>query len=557
MKPKKLNQIFDTVAEAPGGIERLRELVLQLAVQGKLVPQDAGDEPATTLLAQISTDERHITKPQSPVKDADAPWRLPNTWTWVRLKQIVNFTMGKTPPTKDASYWTEETGGYPWLSIADMDHFRVVSATKRYVTTKAASEVFGYRPVPSGTILMSFKLTIGKIARLGVDAYHNEAIISLYPIVDEMDAYLFQFMPLFASGGSSRGAIKGKTLNTKSLANILVALPPLTEQLRIVAKVNELMLLIDRLEATRRSREDVRIAARESALTALRDASKSEEVGQSWSRIADWTDDLFTEPADLASLRETILHLAVRGRLVRQNEGDEPVNSVLDRIANCNTKHVQARNNGKNLRMPDLDESISMNELPIGWAWVRTEVIGVLNQRNKADDDTMVSFCPMSRIPTDHRKRVTFETRRWGDIRKGYTHFADGDVVVAKITPCFQNRKSCVMSGLEGGIGAGTTELYVVRVNPQIVLPGYLLLFYKSPGFLKNGVAVMTGTAGQQRVPREYLEHSLLPIPPLAEQHRIIAEVDELMGLIDRLENHVFSKIKYQETAAAAVVHPV
>ena len=249
MTPQRFIEVFDTIAEAPGGIERLRELVLQLAVRGKLVPQDDKDEPTTTLLARISTDERLVSqKLQSPVEKTDVPWRLPSTWTWIRLKQIVNFTMGKTPPTKDASYWSDEAGGYPWVSITDMDHFRIVSATKRHVTNKAASEVFGYRPVPSGTILMSFKLTIGKISRLGVDAYHNEAIIALYPIVDEMDAYLFQFMPLFASGGSSRDAIKGKTLNSDSLSNLLVALPPLTEQHRIVAKVNELMELIDRLE---------------------------------------------------------------------------------------------------------------------------------------------------------------------------------------------------------------------------------------------------------------------------------------------------------------------
>ena len=241
---ERVEDLFTT----PDDLTPLREAVLQLAVRGRLVPQNPNDEPATALFERILADKK--LKPERrliPVNEVDVPWRLPSSWIWVRLRQIVNFTMGKTPPTRDTSYWSDESG-HPWVSIADMDHSGIVSETKRCVTPKATSEVFGYPPVSSGTTLMSFKLTIGKIAKLGIDAYHNEAIIALYPIIDEMDTYLFQFMPLFSSGGSSKGAIKGKTLNSTSLSNLLVALPPLAEQHRIVAKVNELMGLIDRLE---------------------------------------------------------------------------------------------------------------------------------------------------------------------------------------------------------------------------------------------------------------------------------------------------------------------
>ena len=333
MTPGEFIEVFDTIAEAPGGIERLRELVLQLAVRGKLVPQDEGEEPAPVLLGRISADNK--LKPEkrlSPVNEADVPWRLPSSWIWVRLRQIVNFTMGKTPPTRDISYWSDESG-HPWVSIADMSHFGIVSETKRRVTTKATSEVFGCPPVSSGTILMSFKLTIGKIARLGVDAYHNEAIIALYPVIDEMDAYLFQLMPLFSYGGSSKDAIKGKTLNSNSLSNLLVALPPLAEQHRIVAKVDELMGLIDRLEATRHSRETIRTASRDSALAVFRNAATPEEVGTAWTRIDERMDDLFTASADLTPLLETVLQLAVQGQLVPQELTDEPASVLLDRIA--------------------------------------------------------------------------------------------------------------------------------------------------------------------------------------------------------------------------------
>jgi type I restriction enzyme S subunit len=124
--------------------------------------------------------------------------------------------------------------------------------------------------------------------------------------------------------------------------------------------------------------------------------------------------------------------------------------------------------------------------------------------------------------------------RPWGEIKKGYTHFAEGDVGLAKITPCFENGKSTVFRSLAGGIGSGTTELHIIR--PLQVSPDFILLFLKSPHFVQTGIPRMTGTAGQKRVPLDYFAHSPFPLPPLAEQHRIVAKVDELMALCDQLE---------------------
>ena len=249
-------------------------------------------------------------------------------------------------------------------------------------------------------------------------------------------------------------------------------------------------------------------------------------------------DTIAEAPNGIARLREFVLQLAVRGRLVPQNPADEPADRLIERATVKRTQSAKKKTGSKKPTPPSPDMSVSDSEdLPSGWTWACTATLGVLNPKNQAEDDTKVSFCPMPVIPTDYRKSVVSEIRRWGDIKKGYTHFAEGDIVVAKITPCFQNRKSCIMTGLEEGIGAGTTELHVVRPCANAVVPKYLLLFYKSPDFLKNGVARMTGTAGQQRVPREYFAHAPLPLPPLAEQHRIVVKVDELMDLLDRLED--------------------
>ena len=174
--------------------------------------------------------------------------------------------------------------------------------------------------------------------------------------------------------------------------------------------------------------------------------------------------------------------------------------------------------------------------LPQGWIWTEPQFVGEVSPRNQVDDGLATGFVPMTLVPLEFSGRVTHEVRPWGAIKKGYTHLADGDVAVAKITPCFQNRKSCVIRDLRNGVGAGTTELLVLRPNRRVIEPRFLLLFYRSARFVLGGVARMTGTAGQQRVPVEFFAAAPLPLPPLAEQKRIVARVDQLMALIDQLE---------------------
>ncbi|MBI3464078.1 MAG: restriction endonuclease subunit S [Planctomycetes bacterium] len=160
----------------------------------------------------------------------------------------------------------------------------------------------------------------------------------------------------------------------------------------------------------------------------------------------------------------------------------------------------------------------------------------------------------MALISDTYGEAIQAETRAWGEIKKGFTHFADGDVVLAKITPCFQNGKSAVVRGLTNSIGAGTTELHVIRPIAETMYPEYVLIYFRSPGFLNNGVEKMTGSAGQKRVPREYVAYNPFPLPPLAEQRRIVAKVDQLMGLCDELESRQQAKRAARERLVASAL---
>ncbi len=186
--------------------------------------------------------------------------------------------------------------------------------------------------------------------------------------------------------------------------------------------------------------------------------------------------------------------------------------------------------------MPIKQEEVQFS-LPTNWEWTRLSIIGLTNPRNNIEDSQLTSFIPMNLIPQSYGEVIKSEVREWGDIKKGFTHFAEGDVVLAKITPCFQNGKAAVMRGLHNKVGAGTTELHVFRPLNNLVCSQYVLIYLKSPNFVNSGVSKLTGTAGQKRVPNDYFAENPFPLPPIAEQKRIVAKVDELMALCDRLSS--------------------
>ncbi|WP_263810298.1 MULTISPECIES: restriction endonuclease subunit S [Salinibacter] len=251
--------------------------------------------------------------------------------------------------------------------------------------------------------------------------------------------------------------------------------------------------------------------------------------------LLDRFDLLMDTPESVPKLRRFILQLAVRGRLTERRSSDTPAEELLDPIRSEKKRLYDDGTIRKSqAKLPELAKN--GESLPNGWISIELERAGVVNPRHDADEDTKASFVPMKRIEDGVGDGHTTEIRPWGEIRRGYTHFMEGDVGLAKITPCFQNRKSTVFRDLENGMGAGTTELYVFRPLAGTILPEFVLSFFQSQGFIEEGVSRMTGTAGQKRVPREYVEQSLLPLPPLEEQQRIVEAVDRLMDECDALE---------------------
>ena len=235
-------------------------------------------------------------------------------------------------------------------------------------------------------------------------------------------------------------------------------------------------------------------------------------------------------------LKSSILQLAIQGKLVEQRPEEGTGEELYQQIQAEKKRLIQEDKIKKEKPLPEIAEDEVPFEIPESWKWVRVAQVVTLNPKNDLDDHLDTAFIPMPCVSDGFRNSHTFEVKKWGEIKKGFTHFADGDIGVAKITPCFQNRKSVVFQGLPNGYGAGTTELSIVRVINTTILREYLLWFFKSEYFIVNGVKSFTGTAGQQRIHKDYLATCLFPLPPLAEQKRIVAKIEELLLYIDRYE---------------------
>ena len=304
------------------------------------------------------------------------------------------------------------------------------------------------------------------------------------------------------------GSRKDPNINQIIIKNCLIPIPPKKEQDRIVSKYKALFPLIDNYSEANEQRRKL-------------------------------NDDI------ASTLKKSILQEAIQGRLVAQDNSDEPASALLQRIKEEKQRLVKE---GK-LKKKDVVDSVIFKgddnryfekigkevvditsdipfEIPESWEWVRLSNVAQVNPKNDAPDSTIAAFIPMEKIDATYLSSYSYAERKWGEIKSGFTHFANGDVAFAKITPCFQNRKSMILKDLPNGIGAGTTELKVLRPYVNTLSVEYLLFFLESPYFIEE--ATFKGTANQQRIISGYMESKLFPLPPLKEQKRIAEKVKDV-----------------------------
>lgn len=551
---------FDLIAQAPGGVARLRELILTLAVQGKLVPQAPSDEPASELLQKIRAEKDRLIaegkikrdKPLAEIADEEKPFELPKSWVWVRLGDVGYTNIGLTYSPKDIS-----DRGVPVLRSNNVQAGKLNLSDLKRVAMKVKDSVL----VAEGDLLIcarnGSKALVGKTAKITglTESMAFGAFMAIFR--SSVNDYVLHFInaPLFRKMISDVNTTTINQITQENLRGTLFPLPPLAEQSRIVTRVEELMQLCDALEASGQLEAQQHAQLVNTLLGTLTQSETPEALADNWQRIATHFDLLLDRPEAVDALEQTIFQLAVRGLLVPQDPTDEPASVLLQKIR-TEKDHLIAQGKIKcDKPLPLITDEEKPFELPQGWEWSSLATVGFINPRNYVADDASASFVEMRSIPVAYGETHISEERPWRDIKSGFTHFAEGDVGVAKITPCFENGKSTVFQNLCNGVGAGTTELHVVRPLCGLV-PQYVLLFLKSPDFLKAGEGVMTGSAGQKRLPRAYFENTPFPLPPLAEQSRIVTRVNELRSLCTDLRQRLTAGQAVQAHLADALATP-
>ncbi|HFQ5298723.1 TPA: restriction endonuclease subunit S [Vibrio vulnificus] len=541
------------------GVKKLRELILELAVRGKLVPQDPNDEPASVLLERIAQEkaqlvkEKKIKKPKKlpNISDEEKPFDLPNGWKWVRFPDVAHYGPGKTPATKNSLYWDETGSGIPWVSIADLNDKSTVSVSTKKISDIAVEQVFKRTPIPAGTMLMSFKLTVGKISILNVDAFHNEAIISVFPYTGVLQSYLFKVLPSRANSGNKKNAIMGFTLNAESLSLLTIPLPPEAEQHRIVAKVDELMALCDQLE----QQTEASIEAHQVLVTTLLDtlthSADADELMQNWARISEHFDTLFTTEESIDQLKQTILQLAVMGKLVPQDPSDEPASELLKRVAEKKAQLVKKKKIKKEKALPPIAEDEKPFELPSGWEWCRLEDVvdiqsGITKGRKLAGRE--LKTIPYLSVANVQRGYLILNNVKEIDLPidelEKYS-VEDGDLLITEGGDWDKVGRTAIWRS-EVPYMAHQNHVFKARPFLKEQSEAWLEMYLNGPFARKYFAGSSKQTTNLASINKTQLRSCLIAVPPRDEKKEISDRVQELIGMCDLLLEGIRASLQTQ-----------
>lgn len=543
MNAERLLQHYEQIADAPDAIARLRRFILDLAVQGKLVPQDPADDPASELLKRIAAERDELVRGKVIRKDAplalstvrDFPHVIPSSWTWTRVGDTVLFTQYGTSQKSHVSQ-----SGVPVLTMGNIQDGRVIWGNEKRIPE--ASDDLPALYLRTFDLLYNRTNSAELVGKTGIYMGENDArtfasyLICLRPsLLHSSPIYLnfamnapcfreTQIVPLIKKQ-TGQANVSGSALK-----NMLIPLPPLTEQHRIVAKVDELMVLCDQLEAARTERERKRDRLAAASLARL-NASDPETFRDDARFALDALPALTARPYQIKQLRQTIVNLAVRGKLVPQDPTDEPAEE-LKQI----TKERQRRT-----KSSPLGALLPSDILPRGWTFANLSEIADFENGDRSSNYPSGTDILRSGIPF-------FSTK---NLKNHKLHLANLDYISeAKFSSLRSGklRDRDILITLRGSVGKfgvfrATTNITTGFVNAQLLiirslLPevvDFILTFMKSDIFSNQIYTRASGSATPQ-LSAGQLAQVVIYLPPLAEQHRIVAKVDELMALCDQLE---------------------
>ncbi|HCJ30742.1 MAG TPA: type I restriction endonuclease subunit S [Pseudomonas sp.] len=550
------------LASAPNGIKKLRELILELAVRGKLVPQDPSDEPASELLKRIVEEKARLVaegkikkqKPLAEISDDEKPFELPAGWMWTRLGDICLTQTGTTPSKSQPELFGLDV---PFIKPGDI-YPDQVDYSGEGLSSLGASQ--SGRIAQAGSLLMVCIGTIGKCNLIERDCSFNQQINSatLYKGLPQYLRIAARSPYFQAEAWSESSSTTIAILNKGKWEAISLPLPSITEQHRIVAKVDELMALCDHLEAQQADAESAHAQLVQALLGSLTQATDAEDFAASWQRLAEHFHTLFTTESSIDALKQTLLQLAVMGKLVPQDPSDEPASELLRRLANGKAELVRSGLLKAPKPLPDIKQHEIPYELPQAWKWVRlgevSEFVNGDRGKNYPNRTEYVS-AGIPWINTGHIEpdgtlsqdsmhyiaREKFESLNGGKIRLG-------DLVYCLRGATF-GKTAIVDPYSEGAIAS---SLMIIR--PFEPCSNRFMYRYLTSKIGRDQIFRFDNGSAQPNLSANNVRLYVYPLPPLPEQHRIVAKVDQLMALCDQLKTRLTQARQLNEQLATALV---
>lgn len=552
-----LTENLPLLASAPNGIKKLRELILELAVRGKLVPQDPSDEPASELLTRIAEGKARLVaegkikkqKALAEIGEEEKPFNVPTNWEWIRLGQLGSVSSSSRVHQKD---W--QSSGVPFYRAREIVRLSRDGFVENelFISEELYQELSTGESVPTpGDIMLTGVGTIGVpycVQKTDRFYFKDASVLIFKNHVAENSSYLLKYFisPFWVD--TIHAESMGTTVHTLTIARAnetLCPLPPLAEQHRIVTKVDELMTLCDRLEAQQADAESAHTQLVQALLDSLTQSSDATDFAANWQRLAEHFHTLFTTEPSIDALKRILLQLAVMGKLVPQDPSDEPASELLKRIAEEKARLVAEGKIKKQKPLANIEDDEVPFALPDSWTWTRFGNICAIKGELVRPED----FPSLRQVAPDCIEKGTGcltdnRTVKESGVKGPNSRFFAGQIIYSKIRPSLSK---AVLVDFDGLCSA---DMYPIDA---FISSKFLLKEILSDVFLEQ-VRIAENRIKMPKLNQESLTSFVLPIPPLAEQLRIVAAVDQLMALCDQLKARITRARLLNEQLASTLV---
>jgi type I restriction enzyme S subunit len=551
---------FDTIFRNEKSLESLNKIILDLAIRGKLVEQNPEDEPASELLKRIKEEKERLIKEKVikkekellKIEEDEIPFEIPESWEWVRLGEIGIWGSGATPSRSKLEYY--QNGDIPWLKTGELNDSYIYNSEEKI--TKLALEKTSLRLCKAKDVLIAmYGATIGKLGILEIEATTNQACCACTVYQGIYYKFLFYFLMARRESFKSQGAGGAQpNISKEKIINSLFTLPSLAEQKRIVEKVERLQGLIKNLKEVYLLNEESRLNLKKSLLAEIEKSNSDKELLKNLELVFSNFDKVIRSKEDIKDIRNLILSLAIKGKLVEQNSEDEPASELLTRIKEEKERLIKEKVIKKEKELPKIEKDEIPFEIPKSWEWVRLgEILNLLTDGAHKTPKYVENGVPFLSVKNMSNGKLNFDDVKYITQEEHIElskrcNVEYGDLLLTKVGTT--GIPVIVDTYREFNI---FVSVALLKFNKNCIDVKFLRLLLQSP-FVYNQSQENTKGVGNKNWVLKDISNTKIILPPLAEQQRIVERVEKLMSICDMLEEKIVESERVSEKLLESLV---